>query len=236
MHNVVLFSGGLDSTTLLHHVVERCGKDNVSALHIDYGSIQRGPEFEAALRIVKLLGCGLFRFKLDPNIFADAGSTLMGEGEVPNGEYRKNGPQSTVVPFRNGVFISVATAVASRFGDAEVWIAAHADDGQLWAYPDCRPEFMESMAEAVHEASLGKIQLVAPYQYMTKAAIVEMAARDGAPILMSYSCYRGELVHCGTCATCLDRHQAFRHAGFYDPTVYREPIISPRVTLKAWGI
>lgn len=223
MHNVVLFSGGLDSTALLNHVAQkRDGPKGTLALHIRYESDHNPAERTAAIQIARVIGVEFQVAYLAADIFKGAGSTLMGEGEIPNGEYREDGPQSTVIPFRNGLFISVATAVASRYDNAEVWIATHSDDGKNWAYPDCRPEFMEAMAEAVNISTLGNVQLVVPYQYLTKADIVERAALEAAPLGMTYSCYRGGDIHCGTCATCVDRQKAFAQSEYIDPTTYKE--------------
>lgn len=218
--NVVLFSGGMDSTACLNHVVKKYGIDETVALHISYGSVHNHKEKKAAEDVLRYLGVQGFGIKLPINMFEGAGSTLMGEGEIPDGEYREAGPQSTVVPFRNGVFISAAAAYASRFGDAQIWMAAHADDSENWAYPDCSPDFLESMSEAVSVASMGQLKLIAPYQWKTKAEIVKRAWEEMAPLHLSYSCYRGDAVHCGKCATCVDRYKAFTFAGFMDPTKY----------------
>lgn len=218
--NVVLFSGGMDSTACLNHVIKKYGTDQTIALHIRYGSVHGHKERQAAESVLRYLDSQGYGIKLPKNIFEGAGSTLMGEGAIPDGRYREDGPQSTAVPFRNGVFISAAVAYASRYDTAQVWMAAHADDAQGWAYPDCSPVFLEAMAEAIEVATMGNVCLIAPYQYLTKAQIVEKAHEELAPLHLSYSCYRGGPVHCGQCATCIDRHKAFYNAGFVDPTSY----------------
>lgn len=220
--NVVLFSGGMDSTACLNHVAKRYGHENVVAIIFKYSSVHNREERLAATRVLNHLGVRSTRVTLPKSIFQGAGSTLMGEGEIPDGKYRTDGPQSTVVPFRNGVFISAAAAYASRYGNASIWIAAHADDSENWAYPDCSPDFLEAMSEAISVASVGQLELIVPYQYFTKAAIIEGAWREEAPLHLSYSCYRGTVVHCGQCATCRDRHKAFYYAGFTDPTEYMQ--------------
>ena len=218
---IVLFSGGIDSTAALNHVARKYGTANTLALNIQYGSLHNIVEKQHATKIIKHLGVKGKSIKLPEEIFKGAGSALMGESEMPDGEYRKEGPQDTVVPFRNGTMLSVAAAIAFRHLPAEVWMAAHSDDGENWAYPDCRPEFLEAMDEAFIVASMGDLRLVAPFQWKTKADIVEQAAKERAPLELSYSCYRGEAIHCGECATCIDRHDAFTLAGYSDPTEYR---------------
>jgi len=224
MHHIVLFSGGLDSTAILNHVAKRYGAENVTALNIKYGSVQNPRERRAAERVLKHLGVQGMGITLPTEIFKGAGSALMGEREIPDEEYRTDGPQPTIVPFRNGTFLSVAAAIGFRYDVCEVWLAVHADDASGWAYPDCTPDFLDAMAEAIHVASLGEVRLVAPFQYMTKAEIVGQAYNEDAPLELSYSCYKGGRYHCGVCATCVDRHYAFNRAGFKDPTIYEAPL------------
>ena len=232
--NVVLFSGGMDSTACLNHVIKKYGTEQTIALHVKYGSMHGHEERRAAENILRHLDAQGYGIKLPKNMFEGAGSTLMGEGAIPNGKYREDGPQSTVVPFRNGVFISAAVAYASRHGIAQVWIAAHADDSENWAYPDCSPDFLEAMSEAISVASMGNICLIAPYQWATKSEIVGKAHDELAPLQLSYSCYRGGPVHCGSCATCVDRHKAFYGAGFVDPTTYVQLFEDPMLSREEW--
>jgi 7-cyano-7-deazaguanine synthase len=219
-HNVVLFSGGMDSTTLLAAIIRSQGIERTTALSILYGSRHNAAEMAAAQKITEYFDLEHVVLTLPEEIFKYSGSTLMGEGEIPEGEYIKDGPQSTVVPFRNGTMISVAVAVAHRYEGGTVWIATHKDDGEGWAYPDCRPEFLIPLDEAITAATIGEVSLAFPYVDKTKAEIVQRAAEVKAPLAMSYSCYKGGDRHCGTCATCSDRQDAFHNAGYKDPTEY----------------
>jgi 7-cyano-7-deazaguanine synthase len=224
----------MDSTACLNHVSKKHGPENVTALTIKYGSLHNHRERKAAMQVLSELGVQGEVIKLPDDIFKGAGSALMGEGDIPEGEYITSGPQDTIVPFRNGTFLLIATAIASRHGRAEVWLAAHADDAEEWAYPDCTPPFLEAMAEAIHIATIGEVRLIAPFQYMTKSQIVEQAYHEDAPLELSYSCYKGNRQHCGVCATCIDRHYAFNRAGFKDPTVYEAPLVESSLLLRAY--
>ena len=223
MRTVVLYSGGLDSTTLLKQVVDKEGAQDVLALSVKYGSLHNYREGMAATRITERLGVLHQVIVLPEAIFAGGNSALLGESEMPDEEYHdptKVTPSATIVPFRNAVFISIAVAVANARGYNRVALAVHKNDAIGYAYPDCMPEFLRPMAEAVIHGTLNEVSLDFPYTQSTKANIVEMAAVVRAPIHLSWSCYRGEGMHCGICPTCRERQKAFHDAGYKDPTRY----------------
>jgi len=225
MTSIVLFSGGLDSTTLLNSVAS--SGEPVIALTLRYGSQHQQAETAAASRVITRLRryYDIVHEVIDipPAIFVGGGSTLMGEGVIPNEEYHdpeKESPSSTVVPFRNAVFLSVAVARAQALGASKVHLAVHQSDHEGWAYPDCSPEFIGAMMAAAYVGTLREVRLEAKFVWMTKAQIVKQAFLQSAPLGLSWSCYRGGEVHCGTCPTCRERIKAFREAGFIDPVKY----------------
>ena len=114
--------------------------------------------------------------------------------------------------------LSVAAGIAESRGLAYVMMANHGGDHTI--YPDCRPEFVSAMDNAISSGTFENIHLLAPYTNLTKADIARRGAEAGVDFSLTYSCYCGGEIHCGKCATCLERKQAFRSAGIEDPTVY----------------
>lgn len=224
---VVAFSGGMDSTTLLASLVAAMNRD-VIAVTVQYGSKHQEAETAAAGSIVQF-----YRgFNVDivhkiiqlPDIFKGAGSALMDESKMPHQSYEElmetKGPSPTVVPFRNANIISVCTAIAVAEDAEEVYVATHSTDSHNWAYPDCTPEFLGAMMNAVFVGTYNKVRLVAPFIYSTKAQVVGIGHRHNAPFSLSYSCYEGRAKHCGICPTCVERKEAFLEAHVADPTEY----------------
>lgn len=223
MKTVVLFSGGMDSTVLLTHAVRNVGAENVLALSIMYGSLHNKRESVAAEEVCQYLGVSRQVINLPSEIFAGGSSALLGEVDMPKEEYHdplKETPSATIVPFRNAVLISIATAVADARGYGIVTMAAHLNDAVGYAYPDCMPEFLNPMAQAVAHGTLRKVRLEHPYTHNTKSDLVTIGSYLRAPLVLSWSCYRGEADHCGQCPTCRERTKAFHDAGYMDPTKY----------------
>lgn len=229
MKAVVLLSGGMDSTTALAQSIAD-GMSSVVALSTRYGSKHSSREIDAALGVVDWytrMGYDVSHVVVSlPDIFRGANSSLMGEQPLPTGEYldpETEGPNSTEVPFRNANLLSVATTIALVRGAERVYFGAHASDHNRWAYPDCSPEFIGSMASAIYIGTMHRVRLVAPFAHMTKADVVTRAALLDAPLHCTWSCYDNQLLHCGVCPTCKERIKAFAEAGFADPVPYLIP-------------
>lgn len=218
--NVVLLSGGLDSSTLLH----ACLSDGFesTALAVNYGQRHKR-ELEAAERVahgarVPFLVCNIAS-AMTP-IFANSLSSQVGQKEpVPKGHYADASMKQTVVPNRNMVLLSIAGALAVSIGADSIAYAAHAGDHPI--YPDCRPEFFTAMADAMRLANEPPVWIVAPFILVSKTEIVRRGAELGVPFELTYSCYEGGEAHCGKCGTCFERREAFRDAGVPDPTTYQ---------------
>lgn len=101
-----------------------------------------------------------------------------------------------------------------------IYFGAHSEDAQNWAYPDCTPEFIGAMANAIYIGSYMSIRLHTPLEWLTKGETVSMGTSLGVPYADTWSCYKGEALHCGTCPTCRARKEAFIQAGVKDPTEY----------------
>lgn len=226
MKAVVLFSGGLDSTTCLALAIEKYGADNVTALSMYYGQ-KHEKEIECAKKIVEYYGVKHIQFDLS-DIFETSDCTLLkkNETEIPEESYaeqlkKTNGaPVSTYVPFRNGLFLSVAASVAVAQGAEEILYGAHADDAAGNAYPDCSVEFNGYMAKAIYTGTGDAVNVVAPFVAKTKADVVAEGLRMNVPYELTWSCYEGGDKPCGKCGTCIDRKKAFEKNGVKDPLEY----------------
>ena len=214
--SVIIYSGGLDSTTLLYEERERVAL----AVTFDYGSNHAAREIACARRHCALLGIEHLVIELGFMSRYFTSSLLSGADAIPDGNYDDSNMHSTVVPFRNGIMLSVACGLAESRGLTRVLIANHGGDHAI--YPDCRPAFVEAMNGAMQAGTYDGVRLDAPYTNISKADIVRRGARMGINYGETYSCYKGGEHHCGTCGTCIERREAFRLAAIPDPTVYEK--------------
>jgi 7-cyano-7-deazaguanine synthase len=143
---------------------------------------------------------------------------LKSGGAIPDGHYEEQTMKSTVVPFRNGIMLSIAAGFAESKDATGLVIAAHAGDHAI--YPDCREDFMKAMADAIRLGTYAGIKLLRPFITMTKAEIASRGQALGVDFAHTWSCYKGGTLHCGTCGTCVERREAFLVAGVADPTIY----------------
>lgn len=223
---LVLCSGGVDSTTCLGMAVDKAGKENVFALTAYYGQ-RHEKEIEAAKNVCNYYGVSRDEIDLS-NVFTSAkGCSLLksSDMEVPEESYseqlksRNGKPVTTYVPFRNGLFLSVATAVAISKGCNYICYGAHADDAAGNAYPDCSDAFYKAMDKAVYEGSGQQVHIKAPFIGITKAEVVKIGLSLNAPYELTWSCYEGGDKPCGKCGTCIDRAKAFEANGVSDPAL-----------------
>ncbi len=222
---MVLLSGGIDSTVCAALAAEMMGNNNVIAISIQYGQ-KHDREVVAAHRIAKALRLyDCVTIPLDPTIFDRSGCALVDKDiEVPETTYEEvnaaQGPSPMYVPFRNGIFLSIAAADALQRGAKYVFYGAHSEDARNFAYPDCTPEFNGAMMNAISFGTYGAVRLITPLQWMSKAEIVAEGFRLNIPFRLTYSCYSGRPLHCGKCATCVSRIQAFKSNREVDPVEY----------------
>ncbi len=211
--SLIVYSGGLDSTVLLHYLAKQKRAD--AALWVDYGQRHKR-EFECAK-----INCEKLGVPLDIANLADL-APLFGENaltnknvDVPNGDYDESNMKTTVVPNRNMIMIAVAAARAIAIGANSVAYAAHSGDHSI--YPDCRPEFADALDNVLKLCHYEPIALVRPFVNITKTDIVKLGAELGVDFAQTWSCYNGESEPCGTCGTCKERQQAFKEAALIDP-------------------
>ena len=225
MKALVLFSGGLDSTTCLALAIERYGAENVLALSVSYGQ-KHTKELEAARAVAAYYGVRLQALDLAA-IFADSDCSLLkgSSQEIPKESYAEQlsetdgAPVSTYVPFRNGLFLSSAASVALSNGCSVIYYGAHADDAAGNAYPDCSQEFNDAINTAIFLGSGKQLRVEAPFVGKTKADVVAEGLRLNAPYHLTWSCYEGGERPCGLCGTCRDRAAAFAANGVSDPAL-----------------
>jgi len=216
MKVVVLCSGGMDSVTALHWA--RAHHDVAAAVSFDYGSKHNHREIPLAAAQARLLGVPHRVIPLDFIGRLFASDLLQGGGDIPEGHYADDNMKRTVVPFRNGIMLAAAAGLAESAGAAGLVIAAHTGDHTI--YPDCREDFMAAMGEAMRLGTYAGIRLLRPFITLTKGGIAAEGARLGVDFAQTWSCYKGGVIHCGRCGTCVERREAFLEAGVPDPTVY----------------
>jgi 7-cyano-7-deazaguanine synthase len=237
MKIVTLLSGGLDSTTLLHYMINYydLAPSDVVALSFHYGQ-RHSKEVKVAAEIAKDLGIEHHIIALRvvdgdrhvqftrPLGVLFTGSSLTNDSvPVPDGHYAEESMKQTIVPNRNAIMLSIAYGIAVDRGARFVSFAAHSGDHAI--YPDCRPDFVELLNKALKLGNLWatpQVDLIGPFLEKTKSEIAAWAFKLMTPeqIATTWSCYKGGDIHCGTCGTCYERREAFQLAGVTDPTEY----------------
>ena len=212
--SLINLSGGMDSVTLLYDK-----KDEIAvAVTFDYGSNHNKREEEFAKYHCNELGIEHIIIPLTFIHDYFKSSLLEGASAIPDGHYEDETMKSTVVPFRNGIMLSVACGLAESRELEKVLIANHFGDHAI--YPDCRKGFIDAMSEAMKCGTYKGITIDAPYTTITKTDIAKIGKSLGIDYSKTYSCYKGGEKHCGKCGTCVERKEALRDAGIEDPTEY----------------
>ena len=224
MKVLVLSSGGIDSTTALAEAVRLNGHDNVISLSITYNQTHM-KELESARAVAKHYDVKHIETDIS-NIFKYSNSSLLKHSDdtIPKESYdeqiKKTGgetPVSTYVPFRNGIFLSIAAGIAISKGCEVIYYGVHSDDAAGFAYPDCSDIFNNAMNTAIYEGSGHQVKIEAPFVNMNKADVVGRGLELGVPYELTWSCYEGGDKPCGKCGTCIDRAKAFELNGVTDP-------------------
>lgn len=246
----VLLSGGIDSTTTLAMALTDFPEAEVECVSVDYGQRHKKEmdSAKAVIDHYNNVDEDCIEHHI-LNLKGQLTGMLVDKDEneeIPNASYADlpHGISPTYVSFRNGTMLSLVAARAQSWimeqeaiqemnGDAMdeaglpflsyeavIYCGVHADDGANWAYPDCSPEFIGGMANAIYIGTYNKVRLRAPLLYMSKAAVVREGTRLRAPYGLTWSCYAGEELHCGVCPTCRSRKEAFQLNNLDDPTQY----------------
>jgi len=220
---VVLFSGGLDSTTALVWAIRRY--DHVYALTFDYGQRHR-VEIDAARKTARRMGVPQTILEVD---LRPIGGSALTDARIPLPRSPRRagphaGPPATYVPFRNGIFLAVAAAWAEARGVRELVCGFHVEDSP--DYPDTTRTFVKAMEKAVQagtKASFGgpEVRIRAPLVGLDKAGIIRLGLRLGADYAYAVSCYAGAERPCGRCSSCRFRARAWKAVGREDPLIAR---------------
>lgn len=210
----------MDSTVLLYHLLAEGVK--VMALSVNYGQ-RHSKELDAACAIAKAAGVVHKVVDLSGISTLLTGSALISpEIAVPLGHYEDETMKLTVVPNRNMILLSLATAWAISSKSEAVVYAAHGGDHAI--YPDCRIAFTEALAHAITLCDWHSIKLLTPFVSWTKGDVARRGYDLSVPLDLTWSCYNGGEFHCGRCGTCVERQEAFELASIPDPTIYESPI------------
>lgn len=217
MKTIIVLSGGMDSSTALAWSKNE-GHELVGAVNFQYGSKHNLKERLAAVSVA-----GHYQI---PLTFVDLpfvndlfkSDLLKSGGEIPEGHYADPSMKRTVVPFRNGIMLSIAAGFAESVEADAVVLGNHFGDHAV--YPDCREEFVTPMALAIEKGTYAGIKLLSPFKSISKTDIAKFGHDLNVPFALTWSCYKGGDKHCGKCGTCFERIEAFRESGVQDPTEY----------------
>ena len=227
--SVAIFSGGLDSTTLVYDMLSKGYRPHL--ISFNYGQ-RHVKELAYAAMTAKTLDLphnvvdltGLTHLISNSALTSNRGDRAVNEIEVPDGHYAEETMKATVVPNRNMIMLSIAAGIAANDKARTIGIGVHAGDHVI--YPDCRPIFVESCARTIFHAndgfssfeeyrnptSDGYGPLHIPFINATKADIAYRALELNVPLHLTWSCYKGGINHCGRCGTCVERLEAIDEA------------------------
>ena len=208
---LVVYSGGLDSYTLLNKALQNFKK--VEAITFDYGQKHK-KEIDYAKNNCLELGITHKVIKLD---IADllSNSALVGDSKIPEGNYDKEKMKQTIVPNRNMIMISIAASLAIKNKLQYLWYAAHAGDHEI--YPDCRPEFIQKLGDVLSICDYHEIKFEAPFMNLSKQQIVAEGVKMNLDYAKAWTCYVGGEKPCMKCSACLERKSAFAANNIKDP-------------------
>jgi 7-cyano-7-deazaguanine synthase len=212
---VVIFSGGMDSFTVLNLAVKQ-GLE-VFALSFNYGQRHK-KELDYASLACKTLGVQHKIVDISAINQLIGGSSLTSDIDVSEGHYEEESMKSTVVPNRNMILLSMAVGYAVSINANKVYYGAHSGDHAI--YPDCRPEFVHKMNDVCAIANYEAVEIVTPYLDVSKTAILTAGLAMGLDYNQTWTCYNGREKACGKCGACQERLEAFSENGVSDPLEY----------------
>lgn len=229
--HLVSLSGGMDSATVLGLVMECKSKldEKIEGICFKYPSRHNELERQAARQVAGYYGILLREIDVSSLFTFLSSSLLLGGPPLPEGHYEAESMRQTVVPGRNLLFIATLTSIAIAEDFNHLWIGVHA--GDHFIYPDCRPEFIGPLRNAIKACSEYKVQLVTPFLYSHKDAIIKFglnALTLPVPYRLTRTCYTSNPIACGKCGSCQERLEAFAACGVIDPIQYQTRVILPK--------
>jgi 7-cyano-7-deazaguanine synthase len=215
---VCIMSGGMDST-LSAYMMRNQGFE-IIAVHFNYDQRTQKKELECFDNICEALHIEK-KYSLDIGFFKELGASALTDAsiEVPIGGIEAGVPV-TYVPFRNGIFLSMAAAIAEKEGAEAIAIGVVEEDSS--GYPDCREKYIESMQKSINFGTKDEtnITIFMPLVHLKKSQIVQEAQKLQVPLELTWSCYKNEDRACGVCDSCRLRLNGFAQAGITDPIAY----------------
>ncbi|WP_442868029.1 7-cyano-7-deazaguanine synthase QueC [Campylobacter sp. JMF_01 NE2] len=215
-----IISGGMDSATCAY-IAKNSGYE-VIGVHFDYAQRTQDKERECFERICDDLGAQR-RYTLDARFIAQIGANSLTDTSLSvrkGANIDKNEIPNTYVPFRNGVFLSIAGALAEREGCEAIFIGVVQEDSS--GYPDCTAEFIAKMQSAINAGTSPNfsVEIKTPLVHLNKGEIVARALENGVNLGLTWSCYTNSHKACGVCDSCQLRLNGFAKAGVKDPIEY----------------
>ena len=211
---VLIYSGGVDSTTLLYLLIKKGFK--IKTLSFDYGQKHR-KELKMAKKTCNKLGIENKIINLR-NLAPILKSALVGKGEkIPEGHYKDKVMKQTVVPNRNMIMLSIAMAYAISLKYSYIAYAAHSGDHEI--YPDCRPIFVDRISKLAEVIDYKPVKILVPFINKTKTDIVRIGKKLNVDYSLTWSCYCGKKNPCLKCGTCVERIEAFKQNNMRDPLI-----------------
>ena len=215
---VCIISGGMDSA-LSSKLAQKEGYE-IIALHFNYGQLTEAKELTCFKKIADSVGA-VESYEIDLPFFEQIGASALTDKsiEVPTGGVEEGVPV-TYVPFRNGIFLSIAAALAEKHGAEALFIGVVEEDSS--GYPDCRESYIEQMQKAINLGTKDEtnIRIKMPLVALKKSQIVQKSLELGVPLQNTWSCYKEEALACGVCDSCRLRLKGFKEAGSIDPIEY----------------
>jgi 7-cyano-7-deazaguanine synthase len=217
---VCLVSGGMDSCVSAA-MAKRDGCEP-AFLHISYGQLTEARERRAFEELADFYGVEK-RLAVSIEHLAKIGGSSLTDSAIPVAEAEIESKEipASYVPFRNAHLLAIATSWAEVTGAERIYIGAVAEDSS--GYPDCRPEFFAAFNKTIEAGTRPetRIEIFTPVISLRKSEIVSLGLMLGAPLHLTWSCYRGDELACGTCDSCALRLRGFREAGVEDPIAYQ---------------
>ncbi|QEZ88444.1 7-cyano-7-deazaguanine synthase [Aliarcobacter cibarius] len=218
---VVILSGGMDST-LSSYIAKNSGYELI-AVHFNYGQRTQERELKAFRDICEKLNV-LNKYEIDIPFFTQIGASALTDKtiDVPTSGIEKGIVPITYVPFRNGIFLSIASAIAEKEEASAIYIGVVEEDSS--GYPDCSDNFIQDMNKAINKGTKEdtKIRIITPLVHLSKTQIVEESIKLNVPLNLTWSCYKEEIEACGVCDSCRLRLNGFKNANAIDPIKYKE--------------
>jgi 7-cyano-7-deazaguanine synthase len=216
---VCLVSGGMDSCVTA--AIARTEADALAFLHVSYGQLTERRERRAFDALADFYGVHR-RLAVSIEHLARIGGSSLTDARIPlaQADLASRHIPTSYVPFRNAHLLAIATSWAEVIGAQFIYIGAVAEDSS--GYPDCRPEFYEAFGRAISVGTRPetRIEIRTPVIHLRKAEIIRRGVALGAPLELTWSCYRAEETACGRCDSCALRLRAFAEAGLADPVPY----------------